>query len=145
MNCPKQRPPTVRTDQTKGGQHCLSQRYCLFDASFARPRVQSVHLSRPEKPPQCVTCQEIMVLLVGVFDCSRKPMSSQSEVKSLSFFHVSISERYGSLKGIVGRTVLAAGVSELVAEIGVDDPDLLLGYLRTPSRFIGSALPLQRH
>jgi hypothetical protein len=38
----------------------------------------------------------------------------------------------------VGRTVLAAGVSELVAEIGVDDPNLLLGYLRTSSRFIGS-------
>lgn len=46
-----------------------------------------------------------LVLLVGVFDFSGEPMSSQSEVRSFSFFHLKISEREGFLEGTVGRMV----------------------------------------
>ena len=46
-----------------------------------------------------------LVLLVGVLDFSGEPMSSQSEVRSFSFFHLNISEREGFFEGTVGRMV----------------------------------------
>lgn len=46
-----------------------------------------------------------LLLLVGVLDFSEEPMSSQSEVRSFSFFHLNISEREGFLEGTVGRMV----------------------------------------
>ena len=79
-----------------------------------------------------------LVLLVGVLDFSEEPISSQSEVRSFSFFHPNISEREGFLEGIVGRMVWEIGLNELLAKVGVDDPNLLLSHLRTPSRLVGS-------
>lgn len=46
-----------------------------------------------------------LVLLVGVLDFSGEPISSQSEVRSFSFFNLNISERDGFLEGAVGRMV----------------------------------------
>lgn len=79
-----------------------------------------------------------LVLLVGVLDFSGEPISSQSEVRSFSFFHLNISEREGFLEGTVGRIVWEVGLSELLAKVGVDDPNLLLNHFRTPSRLVGS-------
>lgn len=46
-----------------------------------------------------------LVLLVGVLDFSGEPMSSQSEVRSFSFFNLNISEREGFLEGAGGRVI----------------------------------------